>query len=122
VVPEPDELKVLAAGEKLVHRRVLSSEADYRAERDRVGDDVVARDASATCVWPKERGKDADKRRLARAIWAEQREHLSFVDEEVDLGECLRRPESLRDPLHLDHRHALHSRLVVRYGSVLYRS
>src|SRR5262249_48640747 len=120
VVPEPDELEVLAAGEKLVDGGVLSREPNHRAERGGVGDDVVARYSSATSIWPEECRQDPDERRLPRTVRAEQRQHFALGDEEVDLGECLRLPEALRDPLHLDHRHTrdLNASLSVRYGTV----
>jgi hypothetical protein len=48
VVPEPDELEVLATCQELVDCGVLAGQPDDRAQRHRVGDDIESGDACAT--------------------------------------------------------------------------
>ena len=55
-----DELEVLAAGEVLVDRGVLAGEADRRADRVGLADDVVAGDGRAARVGAEERREDPD--------------------------------------------------------------
>ena len=104
VVPEPDELEILAAGEQLIDRGVLAGEPDHRAQRSGVGDDVVAGDARAAAVGPQQGRQDPHQGRLAGPVGAQQGEHPALLGCKVDAGQRCRRSEAFRDGLHLDHR------------------
>ena len=105
LVEEPDELEVLSSGEQLVNGGELSGEADQRAQSRGVRDHVAAGHRGASAVRSQQRRQDAHERRLARAVRAEQREHLALLGDEVEVGEGLCGPEPLADSLDFDHRH-----------------
>jgi hypothetical protein len=120
VVPQTDQLEVLAAGQQLVDRRVLAGEPDYGAQWSGVGNDVVAGDTCATAVRLEQRRQDPHKCRLPGSVGAEQSKHLGLLGYEIDAGERNRRSEALRDALHFDRRHADPQRVVKRNGTVPY--
>ena len=109
VVPEADELEVLAAGEQLIDGCVLAREPDHRAQLPGVGHDVVARDARDAAVGLEQRRQDPHQRRLAGAVGAQQGKHLALLGGQVDAGQRDRRSEALRDGLHFDHRSGHHA-------------
>jgi hypothetical protein len=84
MVQDPHELEVLAPGQVLVDRRVLARQADDRAQRVRVADDVVPGDPGLPPVGRKQRRQDADHGRLARAVGAQQPEDRTARDLYVD--------------------------------------
>ena len=72
VVEASDELEILEAGEVLVHRRVLAGEPDALAHLTCVLDDVEPGHSCCAVVRAKQRRQDADGRRLARSVGAEE--------------------------------------------------
>ena len=103
VVEASDQLEVLAAGEGLVHRRVLAGEADDGPDGVGVTDDVQAGDAGGALVGQEERGEDADQGRLARPVGPQQAEHLGPIGRQVDPAKCFGGAERLLDARDLDH-------------------
>ena len=86
-VQAADHHEVLGARQVLVHRGVLAGQADALAQGGGVADGVQARDADRAGVRAQQRGEHADRRRLARAVGAEQAEHRAGLDLEVDAVE-----------------------------------
>src|SRR6201999_2227598 len=70
-----------------VGRELLRDQADLRARRAVVADDVVAVRAHAAARRVDDPADDADQRRLAGAVRPEQREDLTLLDLEIDLVE-----------------------------------
>ena len=68
-----------------VGRQFLRHEADHRARGAVVGDDVVAVDEDAAGGRIDDAADDADQRRLAGAVRAEQREDFAAPDAQVDV-------------------------------------
>src|SRR4051794_11026197 len=75
---------VLAPGERAVGRELLRHVADLPAHGHPLAGDVVAEDVRDAAADRQERRQDADRRRLAGAVGAEQAEHLALPDLEVD--------------------------------------
>ncbi len=98
----PDHDQVLDAGEIFVNARVLAGETDGAAHILRVVDDIQSSDRCRARVWPEKGGEDADGGGLTRAVRPEHPEHASFVDLEVDAGECLRLAEVFCEAVGLD--------------------
>ena len=67
-----EQLEVLAPGEHLVDRVVLAGEPDPVADLGGVARDVEAGDPRAPGVGAQQRAEDPHRRRLARAVRAEQ--------------------------------------------------
>ena len=86
-VEAADHGQVLEPGEVLVDRRVLAREADAGAELRGLADHVEAGHAGRAGVGGEERGEDADRRRLARAVRPEHAEHGAGSGLEVDAVE-----------------------------------
>ena len=84
VVEPADHLEVLEAGQVLVHRGVLAGEPDVLAHPGGVADDVEARHARGAVVGQQQGRQDADGRRLAGAVRAEQPEDAARLDVKVD--------------------------------------
>jgi hypothetical protein len=91
----PEHLEVLTAGQQLVHRRELTGQREQLAHARRLGHHVVAEQLGPPCIRFEQRHQDADERCLAGAVRAEQTEHLTLRNLEVDAGERSRRPEPL---------------------------
>ena len=87
VVEAADHLQVLGPGQVLVHRRVLTGEADLGPQPRRLAGDVEAGDAGAAAVGREQRGEDADRGRLAGAVGPEQAEHGAGRDLQIDAVE-----------------------------------
>ncbi len=87
LVEPPEHPEVLATCQVLVHGRVLAGEADEPAYGLRVARDIEAGDRRPSCVCSQERCEDADRRRLAGTVRAEEAEHCSLVHLEVDAVE-----------------------------------
>jgi hypothetical protein len=68
VVPEPDQLEVFPSGQQLVHRGVLTREADGRADLVRPGDHVEPGHAGVTDIRPQQRAQYPDRRGLGAAV------------------------------------------------------
>jgi AcrR family transcriptional regulator len=90
----------------------ISSTAAYwpvrlMARRTRSG--AEAGDLRAAAVGAQERGEDADGRRLAGAVGAEQREHGARLDPQVEAGQDGRVAEGLPQVLGLDCVRHIHS-------------
>ncbi len=100
-----DVLEVLEPGEPLVDGRVLAGEPDPRPGAPRLGDHVDAVDHRATRVGLQQRGQDANRGRLARAVRPEQSEHRRALDLEVDAAQRLGVAEPLRETFGDDCRH-----------------
>ena len=71
----PDQLQVLAPGEVLVDRGVLAGETDRAAHPVRVLGDVEAEHLARPPSGQEQRGEDAHRGGLARAVRPEQAEH-----------------------------------------------
>ena len=80
----PDEDQVLAAGQVLVDRRELAGQPDDAAHELRLADDVEPGDGRVTAVGLQQRRQDADRRRLAGAVRAEQPDERGLGHGEVD--------------------------------------
>ena len=91
----PEHLEVLAAGQQLVDRGELTGQGEQLAHARRLGDDVVTEQLGPSRVRLEQRRQDADERRLARAVRAEQAEDHALRNLQVDAGERRRRPEPL---------------------------
>jgi hypothetical protein len=79
-----------SAGQELVERRVLPGHADLRPHAVRVPQHVDSGDGGAPAVGSRQRGEDANGRRLARAVRAEHAEDLALGDVEVEPCEGVR--------------------------------
>ncbi len=66
-----------------VGREFLRHQTDLRARRAVVADDVAAVGADVAGRRLDDAADDADERRLAGAVWAEQREDLALFDRQV---------------------------------------
>src|SRR5262249_26195702 len=104
VVPQPDQLQILATGKEFVYGGVLAGQADSGAQPCGVGDDVVAGDTGAPAVGLEQGRQDPHERRLAGAVRAEQGQDHAPRSAEIDpsQGPCL--AEALRYPFHLNDR------------------
>jgi hypothetical protein len=103
VAEQPAEQdQVLAPGEVLVDRGELPGEADERADGVGVLDDVVAEHAGAALVRREQRGEHADRRRLARAVGAEDAVDGAARDLEVDAVDGPGGAERLAEAVGLD--------------------
>ena len=79
-----EQHRVLAPGERALGRELLGDVADQPPDRHALARDVVAEHVGDAGRDPQQRGEDADRRRLARAVGAEEAEHLAGPDLEVD--------------------------------------
>jgi hypothetical protein len=70
--------QVLRRGQPLVDGGVLKDDADAGPDALRLAADVGADDAGFAPVWGEERRQDADQRRLAGAVRAEERKELAL--------------------------------------------
>ena len=116
-----EQFEVLPAGQQFVDCSVLAGEHDRAPHRGGVGDDVVAGDERATRVGSAQRGEDADRRRLARAVGAEQTEHRPGCHLEVDPAQGNLVAEALLQSLDEDRRgggHAGWLATVANAGSI----
>jgi hypothetical protein len=73
-----------------VGRQLLRHEADHRAGGAVVPDDVVAVDRHGAGTGIDDAADDADQRRLAGAVRAEQAENLALADLQVDIFKRLK--------------------------------
>jgi hypothetical protein len=87
VVQVRHQAQVLLAGEEVVHRRELAGHADRGAYRIRFLDWIVARDPHLATVGADQRRKDLNRRGLAGAVGAEQREDRPLWNVQVDAVE-----------------------------------
>ena len=81
--PAEDD-QVLVPGQVLVEGGELAGHGDPGADRIRLGHHVVTEDAGGAAVRPGQRGQDADRGGLACPVGAEEPEHLTAPDREVD--------------------------------------
>src|SRR5262249_32246749 len=77
-------LQVLAAARLRVETVLLPHHSDRAAHRLCVAEHVEAGHARLAAVWARERGQDADGRRLAGAVRAEQAKDRSRLDDEAE--------------------------------------
>src|SRR6267143_4773576 len=102
------EHDVLRDGERWHKHEVLVDHSD--AERDsvaRTGDSHLApAEADRSRIGPIEAVQDVHQGGLARAVLADEGVDLALVDGQVDAVECLKIPEALADPAHLEQRSA----------------
>jgi hypothetical protein len=104
-VGEPaDQPEVLAAGQVLVDRGVLSGQADRLAHGLGIAGHVDAEHLGTAAVGPQDGGEDAHGGRLARAVGPEQAEHGTGGHREVDTRQGLHVAESLGQALDPDGR------------------
>src|SRR6266511_1236523 len=117
VVEAADHLQVGASGQQLVHRRLLAGEADAWTHARRLADDVEAVNEGASLVRPQQRRQDANGGRLAGAVAAEQAQHATPGDLEVDLAQRPVWPEAFAEALGTDGViDRAHSLLLLSYG------
>ena len=79
----------LADGKERVEHELLWHDAQHPARLSIAGHDVVPHDAGSAAVGAYEAGEDADQRRLAGTIGAQQSEELALLHHEVDRIERL---------------------------------
>ena len=84
VVKLAEHPQVLAAGEVLVDRRVLSGEADRASHFVGLLDDVKTGDRRGARCGLEQSRQDSDGRGLACAVGPEQADHLAARDDQVD--------------------------------------
>ncbi len=102
MVEAADHLQVGTSGQQLVHRRLLAGEADAWTHARRLADDVEAVNEGASFVRPQQRRQDANGGRLAGAVAAEQAQHATPGDLEVDLAQRPVWPEAFAEALGTD--------------------
>ena len=89
LVVAAEEREALARGEVLVHRRRLQHDADARAPVARRAGGIGAEHRHGASVAASVALEDLDRRRLAGAVRAEQREDLSLADLEAHASQRL---------------------------------
>ena len=109
VVELADHLEVLEPGQVLVHGGVLAGEPDVLAHLGGIADDVVARNARGAVVGQQQGRQDANGRRLAGAVRAEQPEDAARLDVKVDAAKRVDVAVALAQPSGLDGGGALHA-------------
>ena len=97
------EAEVLLGGELIVERLLLEDEADVAAHRLGPREDVDAGDPDLSGRRPRQRAQHVDRGRLARPVWAQEREHLALVDVKVDPVDRGELSEPLPQATDLDH-------------------
>ncbi len=104
-VREPaDQPEVLAPGQVLVDRGVLTGEADAGPDGVGLAGDVEAEHLGPPAVAVDDGREDADGGGLPRAVGAEEAEHGAGRDLEVDAGERHDVAEALGEALDADRR------------------
>ena len=93
-----DHHEVLVRAHQPVDGRGLRGHADALTHRERIGDHVDARDRGRPLGGSGERGEDADRRGLARAVVAEQTEHGAGRDVEIEVPQGPELVEPLPQP------------------------
>jgi hypothetical protein len=88
-----DEPEGFAAGEAVEERQVFRHDADPALDRDRVSEQVGAKDADRARGRPQQPGQALDRRRLSGAVRAEKAEETAGRDGEVDAVDGAQRPE-----------------------------
>ena len=112
----PDHLEVLATGEVLVDGGRLAGETDRAAHPVRVLGDVDPEHLADALVGQQQRGEDAHRRGLARAVRPEQPEHATDGDLERHTAERGEVAEALDQTRRLESRSVLRSRLANDLG------
>ena len=90
-----DHLEVLEPGEVFVDRRELAGEPDDGTHLLRLADYVVTHHLGAAGIRRQQGREDADRGRLPGAVRAQDGQHGSLLDVEVDRPKRVRRPERL---------------------------
>ena len=98
VLQATDHDEVLPGTEEPVDTRLLLGDADALAHRVGLGDDVVSRDACGARRRDRERGQDADRRRLPRAVVTEEPEYRPGRDVERQVPQRPEVAELLAEP------------------------
>ena len=96
-VQQPDDLEVLAARELVVDGRELAGQPDQLTHLLGVADDVVPVHERGAGVGLQQRREDADERRLAGTVRAEEALDRPLGNVQVDVGERTRLAERLSD-------------------------
>jgi hypothetical protein len=94
-----EHLQVLAACEQLVDGGELTGQGEELAHLRRLRDDVVSEELGPARVGLEQRGQDADERRLARPVRAEQAEDHPLRNLQIDAGQSRGLSELLDDAL-----------------------
>lgn len=89
--------QVLVAAEHVVEGGVLAGQHDGSAHRGRIGDHIVAGDHRASAIRRDQGGQDVHRRRLARAVGAEDAEYLAGCGVEVDAAQGVDGAEGFLD-------------------------
>src|SRR5262245_21465622 len=77
-----EETDVLLDAEVRIQRELPSHVADTRSQRPQFTDDVLAEDAGGSAIGHEQRREDAEERRLAGAVRADEAEQLARADAE----------------------------------------
>ena len=98
------EIHVLDDVEVVAERQILVDDLNPELRRVlRAGDvDGMALEQDLAGIRAVNARDRLDQRRLAGAVVADQRHHLALSHLEVDVGQCLHRPERLRDVMKLE--------------------
>jgi hypothetical protein len=97
-----DQQQVLGPGEVLVHRGVLTGQADCLPHAVGVTPDVEPSDLGIATVGAEQGRKDPDRGGLAGTVGAEQTENGAVADPKVDVVEGEGAAEPLRQAVSLD--------------------
>src|SRR6266849_5878592 len=90
-----EELEVFGGRQRGVQPRTMSNETNSRSQPPAFNHRVQTKNLEASRRRAGGRGKDAQQRRLARAVLTQHREVLAAVDGDVDCVECHLRSEPL---------------------------
>ena len=94
-VQDGKEPQVLARGETPVETAFIGDDRrQHLSHLSCVVGDIEAADRRGSGIGGHKRGQNPEQRALARAIWAEQSEELSFADPDGYLPQCLHPPTS----------------------------
>src|SRR5262249_11928923 len=95
----PEQPQVLAAGQPVVERRLLPGQRQLGTRGGGPAHDVVAGDERAPRAGERERGEDADRRRLTRPVVAGRAEQGPRLDAEIQAGKRFGVAEALAQSL-----------------------
>ena len=99
VVPPPDHLHRLTAGQVFVHGGELAGQSDAVAHRNRVVHHVDSGDRRGAAIRPEQRGQDTDQRGLAGPVRPQQGVDDAGLDLQADAGKGMNVAEPLFDLL-----------------------
>ena len=104
-----EDVDRLATGDVGPERDVAGHVRQARVQRDAVLPRVAAEQGGGTGVRAQHAEQDAQRRRLARAVGAEEAVRLAALDDEIEAVEGPRAAEALDQAVHGDHRVVAHA-------------